>query len=388
MQAWKRIIVHADMDAFFAAVEQLDRPELRGKALLIGHPGPRGVVSTASYEARPFGVGSAMSMELARRRCPQAIVVPPRFRRYEEVSRRIMDVLGSFSPSVESLSLDEAFLDVSGTEALFGGPLEVGRRIKAAIREATGLTVSVGVSGTKFVAKVASDHRKPDGLLVVPPEEARTFLAPLPLRRLWGVGPKTEGRLRRLGLRSIGEVATASPSLLRAELGTLGPHLIALAQGVDPRQVEPDRAIKSVGAETTLEEDILGEQAIRQHLLRAADTVAGRLRRKSLVARGVRLKLKTAGFQLLTRQMTLEAATDSAGPLFSGGLQLLRTLPLAEPIRLVGLTAFDLRSEEGPLQRDLFEAPTRAKEKGVDRALDEAQRRFGPGALRRASELE
>lgn len=246
MDGWKRIVVHADMDAFFAAVEQHDRPELRGKPVIVGFPGPRSVVSTASYEARPYGVGSAMPMVQALRRCPDAVVIPPRFERYKEVSRKVMEVFASFSPLVEPLSLDEAFLDMTGTEALFGPPEEMGRRLKVAVRDATGLTVSVGISATKFVAKVASDFRKPDGLTVVPPERVAAFLHPLPVRRLWGVGPRAEEKLHRLGLRTIGDVAAASRSFLEAELGSMGLHLHRLAHGDDPRQVQPHREARSM----------------------------------------------------------------------------------------------------------------------------------------------
>lgn len=385
--SWARIIVHADMDAFFAAVEQLDRPELRGKPVLVGHPGPRGVVSTASYEARPYGVGSAMSMAVARRRCPDAIVVPPRFSRYQEVSREVMDVLRSFSPKVEALSLDEAFLDMSGSQVLFGGPLDIGRKIKEAIYRRTGLTVSVGISTTKYVAKVASDHKKPDGLWIVPEEQVRAFLSPLPLRKLWGVGPKTEERLRALGLRTIGDVARASPGLLESRLGSHGKHLVRLAQGIDPREVVTEREVKSVGSEVTLETDVVGEAAIGKHLLHSADRVAERLRRKGLQARGVRLKLKTADFVTLTRQRRLDRPTDAAGPLYEGARELLRVLAPREPMRLVGLAAIDLQRPDEPVQTELFGAGVEAERK-LSRAVDEVTRRFGAGTVRRASELE
>jgi len=210
--AWPRIVAHADMDAFYAAVEQLDDPRLRGRPLLVGPPGARGVVLTASYEARPHGVGSAMPMVTARRLCPNAVVVPPRFERYQEVSAAIMRVFADFSPEVEPLSLDEAFLDMTGSEGLFGDPETMGRRLKAAVRDATGgLTVTVGLSAIKYVAKVASGYKKPDGLTVVPPESAKAWLAPMPVSRLWGAGQKTEPRLHALGLRTIGDVADADP---------------------------------------------------------------------------------------------------------------------------------------------------------------------------------
>ena len=227
-QSWPRVVAHADMDAFYAAIEQLDDPMLRGRPILVGPPSNRGVVLTASYEARPYKVGSAMPMARARQLCPAALVVPPRFERYQQVSKIIMSVFGNFSPDVEALSLDEAFLDMTGTEKLFGTPSQIGNRLKDAIREATGgLTASVGLSGTKYVAKVASGYRKPDGLTVVPPAQARAWLAPLPVSSLWGAGPKTETRLRALGLQTIGDVATCNPEFLTRALGSAGAHFHA-----------------------------------------------------------------------------------------------------------------------------------------------------------------
>jgi len=222
---WPRIIVHADMDAFYAAIEQHDRPELRGKPLLIGGDSPRSVVSTASYEARPFGVGSAMPMVVAKRKCPQALIIAPRMHRYVEVSRQIMEVFDTFSPRVEALSLDEAFLDMSGAERLFGAPIDMARAIKAAVRDRTGLCVSVGVAASKYVAKVASDIKKPDGLCVVQPQDTLTFLHPLPVSRLWGVGKRAEEQLGVLGLATIGDVARSDPTWLRGVLGSMGDHI-------------------------------------------------------------------------------------------------------------------------------------------------------------------
>ena len=384
---WPRVIVHADMDAFYAAIEQLDRPELRGKPILVGFPGRRGVVSTASYEARPFGVGSAMPMVTARRLCPQAIVVPPRFDRYVEVSSTIMGVFARFSPRVEPLSLDEAFLDMTGAEGLFGPPAEMGESLRRAVKEATGLTVSVGVSCTKYVAKVASDFHKPDGLTVVPPDQVLAFLHPLPVRRLWGVGPRGAEAFERLGLRTIGEVAAASPALLASELGSLGPHVWALAHGDDPREVETEREAKSIGHEETLEWDIEGVEAVRPLLLRAADRVAERLRANGLGADGVRVKLKTASFKLMTRQRRLDDRTSSAGPLYEAALSLLDEFPWDEPLRLVGLAAYDLSPGGLPAQGDLFRQAERRRNAELDRALDSVRAKFGDDAVKRASEV-
>ncbi len=349
-----RVIVHADMDAFYAAVEQLDDPALRGRPVLVGGRGPRSVVATASYEARPFGVGSAMPMAVALRRVPDAVVVPPRFDRYKAISRGVMGVFAEFAPEVESLSLDEAFLDATETAARFDGPADLGRRLKAAVREVTGgLSVSVGISATKFVAKVASDFHKPDGLTIVPPDEARRFLAPLPVSRLWGAGPKTAARIEALGLRTIGQVAHADDATL-APLGRMGPHFRQLARGIDPRAVISHREPKSIGWERTLESDIRGRAAIEPLLVAAADAVADRLGRARRLAGGVRVKLKDSEFQIATRQCALPQPVDDAGPLLAAARRLLDQFDLGRAYRLVGLTGYDLVAADEPVQLPLF----------------------------------
>ena len=387
---WPRIVLHADMDAFYAAVEQLDRPELRGKALLVGGTGPRGVVSTASYEARPFGVGSAMPMAIARRRCPHAIVLPPRFERYHAVSRVVMETLGTFSPLVEPLSLDEAFVDMSGCEALFGEPRAMGEAVRRAVFEATELTVSVGVSATKYVAKVASDRRKPDGLTVVGPDEVTEFLHPLAVDRLWGVGARTCSRLRARGLDTIGDVAATPLDDLERWFGGLGAHIHALARGRDDRAVIPERDAKSIGSESTLDTDIVSEAAIRPWLLRAADTVARRLRAEGLDARGVRVKLRTADFRLHSRQTVLGAATHATRPIVEAAQALLHEFDLRAPVRLVGVAAFDLGEAGGgeDHQLDLFDAPRDEHDERLDRTLDMVHERFGEAAITRARHLD
>jgi len=380
----ERIIVHADMDAFYAAVEQLDDPSLRGKPVLVGGTGNRGVVSTASYEARPFGVHSAMPMVEARRKCPQAIVLPPNFERYTEISRRIMDVFGTYSPLVEPLSLDEAFIDMTGAEGLFGPPRQMALGIKRDVLEATGgLTVSVGVATCKFVAKVASDHEKPDGLVIVEPGEEREFLWPLPVKRLWGVGPKAEERLRELGLETIGDVARASVQHLERKLGSLGLHIHALAHARDMRDVIPERDARSVGAERTLDVDIVGEAAIVPHLRESADRVSRRLRKHGLLAGGVRVKLKTARFKLHTRQGPLRPPTDAYDELLAGAVALLEQFDLRQPMRLVGLAAFDLIGADGRPQQELFPDERRERSRRLDRALDAVHERFGDDAIHR-----
>jgi DNA polymerase IV len=383
---WPRIVAHADMDAFYAAVEQLDDPALRGRPLLVGSPSSRSVVLTASYEARPFGVGSAMPMAKARRLCPNALIVPPRFDRYQQVSASIMRVFGDFSPDVEALSLDEAFLDMTGAERLFGDPEAMGRRLKAAVRDATGgLTVTVGLSATKYVAKVASGHRKPDGLTIVPPEDARAWLAPLPVARLWGAGQKTEPRLHALGLRTIGDVAAADPKLLVAKLGKLGLHFYTLAQAQDPRRVDGNRKSKSIGSEHTLDRDVCDKAEIKLHLRRSADTIGRRLRKKGYVAFGVGVKLKTADFKSLTRQQRLTEPTDVAEQLYTVGVELLGQFGHPGPFRLVGMVAYDLAGAGDPMPSDLF--GTFVRRRRLEVAIDELAERFGGNVVQRADDL-
>jgi DNA polymerase-4 len=384
--SWPRVIVHADMDAFYAAVEQLDDPSLRGKPLLIGPNGARGVVLTASYEARPFGVGSAMPMHRARRLCPQALVVPPRFDRYQQISRIIMTTFGEFSPLVEPLSLDEAFLDMTGSERLLGSPERIGRRIKAAVREATGgLTASLGVSGTKYVAKVASGFAKPDGLTCVPPGSAREWLAPMPVSSLWGAGAKTSARLQTAGYETIGQIATAELRALERSFGAMGRRFHALANAHDARPVDGSHEASSVGSEHTLNADIRARHDIEEHLRLAAETVAQRLRRRSLVASGVRIKLKRSDFRVLTRQGSLTSSTDVAATLFKQACVLLSEVDDRGPFRLIGLAAYELERRALDPQLSFVVEDSRARR--LETALDRVAERFGRGAVIRATEL-
>lgn len=392
---WPRVVAHADMDAFYAAVEQMDNPELKGKPILVGPPSGRGVVLTASYEARPFRVGSAMPMARARKMCPQAIVVPPRFDRYTAVSKQIMGVFATFSPKIEAISLDEAFIDLTGSERLLGDPEKIGRALKEAVREATGgLTVSVGLSGTKFVAKVASDFRKPDALTVVPPDEAQTWLAPMPVSRLWGAGPKTVEKLHALGLRTIGDVAARERDWLEHRLGRMGQRFHDLAHARDPRGVDGRRASKSIGSERTLSQDISDRERIKFYLRRSAEQVGQRLRRKGRVAFGVQVKLKTHDFRTLTRQHRRDRPTDVAEDLYRDGCALLEKFAEAGPFRLVGLSAYDIAHAGEEPQGDLFsgnasdraEAGT-ARRHDLEAAIDTLKERFGADVLKRADDL-
>ena len=375
------------MDAFYAAIEQLDDPALRGRPILVGPNSDRGVVLTASYEARPFGVGSAMPMARARKQCPDALIVPPRFGRYREVSAGIMRVFADFSPRVEAISLDEAFLDMTGAEQIFGPPNAIGQKLKQAVREATGgLTVSVGLSATKYVAKVASGHRKPDGLTIVPPDTAKAWLAPMPVARLWGCGPKTAPRMHALGLRTIGDVAAADPEWLARELGKAGRHFYTLANATDPRTVASERESKSIGSEITLERDIPIGDELKRHLRRSAEEIGRRLRRNRYVAFGVRVKLKTADFQILTRQRRLGRPTDVAEELYAVAASLLAEFGHPGPFRLVGMAAYDLSEGGEAAQPDLFGTGVRRRKLEV--AVDALAQRFGANVLRSADDLD
>lgn len=384
---WPRIIVHADMDAFYAAIEQLDDPALRNRPVLVGPNSNRGVVLTASYEARPYRVGSAMPMARARVRCPDAVIVPPRFDRYRSVSAAIMQVFEDFSPDVEALSLDEAFLDMTGSTHLFGSIEQIGRSIKVAVREATGgLTASVGISSSKFVAKVASAHRKPDGLTIVPPLQVLEWLAPQPVSVLWGAGPKTQRRLHELGYETVGQVAGASRVALERTLGRAGTKFHALANGRDPRSVERRDGARSLSSERTLAHDLSDPERILRHLRKAADTVAARLRRAQLHARGVRVKLKRSDFRLLSRQRKLAAGTDSADDLYSTAAAIAEPILGRGPFRLIGVGAFDLSRAQRQTQYDLLDG-TDSRSRKLDRVVDQARARFGDGAVKRAREL-
>ena len=298
-----------------------------------------------------------------------------------------MNVFYDFSPEVEALSLDEAFLDMTGSERLFGTPESIGRRLKTAVREATGgLTASVGLSATKYVAKVASGYRKPDGLTVVAAEEARAWLAPFPVSRLWGAGPKNQARLHNIGLHTIGDVADADPIFLSRQLGgKLGTHFHALAQAIDPRPIIGSRESKSIGSESTLDNDVRDKVDIKLHLRRAADRIASRLRRKSYVAFGVGIKLKTASFHILTRRRQLKEPTDVAETLYSVGLKLLDLIDHPGPFRLVGMFAYDPVDVADLAQADFFHS--RPQQRRLEAAIDELADRFGANVVHRANDL-
>ena len=381
----QRQIVHVDLDAFYASVEQRDDPRLRGRPVIVGGHARRGVVIAASYEVRPFGVRSAMSMAEALRRAPEALVIPPRFAAYAEASERVFEIFRTYTPLVEGLSLDEAFLDVSASGALFGRGAAIARQIRARIRDEVGLPASAGIAAVKFVAKIASDLAKPDGQLDVPWADTAAFLAPLPVGRLWGVGPKTEAVLHAAGLRTLGDVVARGEAALVSRLGPSGAHFAALARGDDVRAVEPEREAKSLGAEDTFEHDLRGVEALSPIIHGQALRVARRLRSAGLRARTVVLKLKTSDFQIHTRRTSVAEALDDGQALYRHALELLEAFELQRPVRLTGVSVTNL--DHGPDQLPLLDTEhVRAKRLNV--ALDAIASRFGTAAVRPADLAE
>ena len=385
----ERTILHGDLDAFYASVEQRDHPEYRGKPVIVGGgPNERGVVSAASYEARRFGVHSAMPLRQAGKLCPHAIFVPGSFAAYEAASDLVMALFAERTPLVEPISLDEAFLDITGTAHLFGGPEACGRDLKRAVREQVGLVLSVGLASNKLCAKVASDLRKPDGFVVVPRGGEAAFLAPLPLKRLWGVGPKTQQVLEDLGMRTIGDLANADPALLEARLGEHGSTIAARAKGIDldRRVVDDPGDPKSIGHAHTFDRDTLDRAQIESTLLRLSEGVGTRLRKHELRGRTITLQLRVAPFETRTRQRTLTEPTSDDLKVYETARALLREALAADrqagrvsPVRLVGVTASGLVGGE---QLDLF---TGARVSRLNAALDAVRAKFGDDALDRAS---
>src|SRR4051795_4971526 len=377
-----RTILHVDLDAFFAAVEQRDRPELRGKPVIVGGGGPdqRGVVSTASYEARAFGVHSAMPLRTAGRLCPHGIFLPVDGARYQAASRDVMSVLRRFPPLVEPISIDEAFLDVTGSRSLFGDGEAIGRQIKEAVRGRVGLTISVGVASTKLVAKIASDLRKPDGLVVVPAGTEAEFLAPLEIARLWGVGDKSAEVLRDYGVRTIGDLAALPEDLLIRRFGKHGASLTDRARGLDADPVGGRDAAKSIGHEHTFDIDTSDREVIERTLLGMSEGVAGRLRDSGVKASTITVKIRDSSFHTITRQRTLREPTDLTEPIFRTALELARPEVRGKKIRLLGVTASGLGERE---QLSLFAADDPRRRKATE-AADEVRHRFGERAITRA----
>ncbi|RSN15884.1 DNA polymerase IV [Nonomuraea sp. WAC 01424] len=379
-------ILHVDMDAFFASVELLDRPELRGRPVIVGSPAGRGVVLSATYEARAFGVHSAMPMSRARRVCPQATIIPPSHGKYSEVSRGVMEIFHSITPLVEPIASDEAFLDVGGARRRLGPPAAIAAMIREQVLDRYGITCSVGVASSKFVAKLASKQCKPDGLLVVPETQVVDFLHPLPVSALWGVGERTEQSLVRLGIRTVGDLARVPLNTLQRELGqAVGGHLAALAWGRDERPVTAHVPDKSIGNEETFAADIDDPEVIRRELLRLAERVAARMRKGGHVGRTVSVKLRRADFTTITRSRTLREPTDVAQVIYATACELFEAAGLERVrLRLVGVRMENLRpAGEATRQLSLGERETGWRE--AEQAMDKAIRRFGPDAVLPAS---
>jgi DNA polymerase-4 len=377
-----RLIAHVDMDAFYAAVEVLDHPELAGRPVIVGGTSKRGVVSSASYEARAHGVRSAMPTFEAKRLCPEAVFRPVRMVRYKEISEAIMDLLAGFAPFLEVVSVDEAFLDLTGTSGLYGPPEAAGRRLKELIKAATGLTCSVGLAPNKLLAKIASDLRKPDGLVVVAPESAAEFIAPLPVRKLPGVGPRSAQRLAEVGVSRVADLRRFSPEELTRLFGAFGPRLAETAWGRDDRPLEPPGRPKSISAEETLEEDTANLEILQPLLAGQALRVGRRLRRHGLLARTVVLKLKHRDFKLVSRSLRLPEPTADTQAILQAGLALLRAYGLKVAVRLIGLGLANLE-EPGPRQAGLFPWPGQPPGRpAVDQALDQILSRYGSQAIK------
>ncbi len=393
-----RYILHADMDAFYASIEQRDHPELRGRPVIVGATSPRGVVAAASYEARVFGVRSAMPGFRARALCPDGIFVAPNMARYAEVSEQVHAVFNEFTPEIEPIALDEAFLDITGSERLFGGPLALATQLKQRVLERTQLTISVAVAPNKLVAKIACTLAKPNGLRVVEASEVRGLLEPLPLRRLWGVGPVLAEKLTRLGLKTLGDLVRYDSKQLTRDLGDRALELQALAAGHDTRPVISERAAKSIGEESTFDTNVLDREVVSAALTAHADEVARRLRRSGYVGHTVTLKIKLGTarqrrearvaanpegdepvYPLLTRSKTLREATDDGRMIREIALALWDAANIQEPVRLLGVSVSQLsRSEHAQL--DLF-APKQSPKRELGVALDAIRDRFGRDAI-------
>jgi DNA polymerase IV len=385
-----RTILHVDMDAFYAAVEQRDHPEYKGKPVIVGSDPKdgrgRGIVATCSYEARRFGIHSAQPISKAWNLCPQGIYVIPDMEKYGRVSDLIMSILSDFTDLKEQVSVDEAFLDVTGSEKLFGSGPEIAKKIKDRIQDELHLTASVGVAANKFVAKVASDLKKPDGLVVVEAGREKEFLSPLPVARLWGVGPKTEAYLRGLGLERIGQIADLRLRDLAESLGKSGSHLWQLSQGIDDRPVWSEEGCKSIGHEITFERDTSDFVLLETTLLSLSEKVAQRLRAQKVRARTIAIKFREADFSTFTRRVTLDVPADTSEKIFPIARQLLKSVfRKGRLVRLIGISGSNLEADKSGGQMSLFHAAPRQKDRNLAAALDDITHRFGSQAITRAT---
>lgn len=381
----RRWIMHVDMDAFFASVEQRDDPALQGKPVIVGGKSRRSVVATASYEARAFGVHSAMPLSQAKRLCPHGCFVAPRFEAYREASDAIHQVMLHYADTYEPISLDEAFLDISGMGSQYPTLGAIGRAIKEEIRSAVHLTASVGIAPNKFLAKMASDMKKPDGLCIIPYGREREVLAPLPVRRLWGVGEVTEKKLLAAGFRTIADIQEAPPEKLSALLGNQGALLKDLSFGIDDRPVVSSKQVKSIGDESTYEYDLTDRPKIDREIAIHSDIVAQRLRRHDLAARTISLKIRFASFKTIMRSLSLEERTNLQETINSACQTLLSRIPLTEGIRLIGVTASNLGA---PLSIPSLFSDAEDKRSRAAKAMDSIQEKYGKKALRKGFWLE
>jgi DNA polymerase-4 len=387
-QTNSRNIIHVDMDAFFAAVEQRDNPSLKGKPVIVGgRPDSRGVVATSSYEARRFGIHSAMPINEAWRRCPHGVFLPVNMAKYQEVSKQIHTIFLDYTPLVEPLSLDEAFLDVTDSTKLFGSAEKIACALKKRIRQQLNLTASVGVAGNKFLAKLASDLEKPDGFVIIDPNKVQQFLDPLSVTRIWGVGRKTAEQLFEINIHTIKDLRSLDEKTLNGLFGVLGRRLYELARGIDNRPVESISQAKSIGREITFEEDIANRESLETVLLKLALDVARRLRRKQLKARTITLKIRYPDFRTFSRSRTLAEAIDLDDIIYRQSLTLLSEIPLKSPVRLLGITLSNFISQE-VVQPSLFEESQNREKEVLTRVIDEVNEKFGKDIVTRARLLK
>ncbi|MEE8399117.1 MAG: DNA polymerase IV [Desulfobacterales bacterium] len=381
------MILHVDMDAFYASVEQLDAPELRGKCIIVGGRTHRGVVTAASYEARAFGIHAAMPMYRAKEKCPDAIIVPGRMSRYKEISEQIMALLNTFSPLVEPVSIDEAYMDISGCETLHGTPEAIGLAVKKRIRDRLELSCSVGIAPTKFLAKIASDMDKPDGLTLIEPDGVSAFIQALPIGKVPGVGKVMAGQLRAMGIHTLGDARQTPEKTLIDKLGKFGHRLIELSQNIDTSTVTPHRAAKSFSAEITLGENTTDRKLLNQHALKQSERVGRQLRSAGFRAKTVSIKIKHGDFKQATRSTTLTGPTDSSEEIYRAARRLMENYVITKPIRLIGVGTSGLVSGDTPVQMDLFPGEKEGDKAWgkVDKTVDSIVHRFGRGAISKAS---
>jgi len=381
------MILHIDMDAFYASVEQLDHPELIGRCVIVGGTGRRGVVSAASYEARKYGVHSAMPIFMAKKKCPAGIYIPPRMSRYREMSGKVMALLKQYSPLVEVVSIDEAYLDISGCERIHGTPEAMAAGIKHTIKAETGLTCSIGIAPVRFLAKIASALNKPDGLMIIQPADVPEFIERLPIHKVPGVGRLSQQQLNRIGIQWLGDVNRYPEEMLIRRLGKFGNRLIRLAKGIDDTPVSPTSTHKSVSTEITLAEDTLAIPQLKKILLEQSETVGHALRKMKVKSKTIVLKIKHDDFTLFTRQVTIHKPTDSAEVIFKEAAGLLDQYGLCRKVRLIGVGASSLIRTAGPVQLDLFDTESLADKnwEKVDRTIDTIFQKYGKNIVKRAT---